>query len=365
MNCHEPTMKRSLNAIAGSVLLAVWMVFLPSALSQNVRPVRDNVGFCWQASEMDSLMGYLSRQGGMRPIIEGNVIGGISPHDDYLYAARVYYPLYTMMKAREVIIIGVTHGTVRKEIGDPHGLLLFDDYDSWVGPYGPVKISPLRSFILQRLDTSDWRINRKAQELEHSIEALVPFLQYYRRDVSIVPIMVTGMPLERMSRIAGSLATIVAEYIKERHLVLGKDLAVLISSDANHYGKDFDNAPFGEDANAHAKGIVLDREIIVNALNGTLDERKVRHFTEYVWGSTYMEPGKSLWCGKYSIPFGSLFVMKLASAETHGGVSAVPLLYSDTWTEKVLPLYNTSMGTTAPFSLKHWVGWGSIAFVLH
>jgi MEMO1 family protein len=39
--------------------------------------------------------------------------------------------------------------------------------------------------------------------------------------------------------------------------------------------------------------------------------------------------------------------------------------YSDSWTLKVLPLKGTHMGTTAPFSLKHWVGYLSAGFYLN
>lgn len=356
-------MKKQLRGLARTAWFIALFLSLTSVYAQSIRPIRDNVGFCWNAQEMDSLMAYLSAHAGYRSIVEGNVIGGISPHDDYLYAARVYYPLYTMVRAPEVIVIGLTHGAVRKEIGDPNGILLLDDFDAWAGPYGPVKISPLRSYVKQRLDTSMWKTNDKAQCLEHSIEALVPFLQYYRRDVRILPVMVTAMPLARMKTIAESLASIVDRYASEHRLVLGRDLAVLVSTDADHYGKDFDNAPFGEDLRAHEEGTALDREIIAQALAGTLDEAHVRRFTEYTWGATLTAPGKSLWCGRYSVPFGSLFVMKLAALMAHSSVSARPLLYSDTWTERVLPLRNTTMGTTAPFSLKHWVGWCSIAFI--
>ncbi|MCL4550720.1 MAG: hypothetical protein M1495_19375, partial [Bacteroidetes bacterium] len=32
--------------------------------SQSLRPIRDNVGFCWNAGEMNSLMNYLSKNAG-------------------------------------------------------------------------------------------------------------------------------------------------------------------------------------------------------------------------------------------------------------------------------------------------------------
>ncbi|MGA9119941.1 MAG: AmmeMemoRadiSam system protein B [Bacteroidota bacterium] len=308
-------------------------------------------------------MGYLAAHQEPAPRPDGTIIGGISPHDDFLYAGRVYYPLFAMMKAPEVIVIGLTHGTVRKEVGDLRGVLLFDDFDQWAGPYGPVSISPLRSYVSAHLDTAFWRTNRKAQMVEHSIEAIVPFLQYYQRDVKIFPIMVTAMSLDRMKSVAEALSSIVAGYVKERHLVLGKDLAVIISTDANHYGADFGNTPFGEDSIAHARGTALDREIITDALTGTVDTDHVARFVGYTWGAHPTDPGRSLWCGKFSVPFGLLFVADLVKSTSDARVTTVPLAYSDTWTEKVLPLRGTHMGTTAPFSLRHWVGWCSVAFV--
>ncbi len=340
------------------------IILIVPGLAQPVRPIRDNVGFCWNAGEMDSLMAYLSSHAMKVPPVHGTVVGGISPHDDYLYAGRVYLPLYTLISAPEVIIIGLTHGTVRKAIGDPRGILIFDDFAQWKGPYGPVAVSPLRSYIMEHLDTSMWRTNRTAQTLEHSIEALIPFLQYSQRHLSIMPIMVTAMPLDRMALLATALARIVNAYARENHKVLGRDLVVLVSTDADHYGEDFDNQPFGEDTLAHRRATDLDRDIIRTSLSGTMDEEHVRRFTESTWGETYADPGKSLWCGKYSVPFGTLFLMKLVAADRGGTVDAEPLAYSDTWTEKVLPLRNTTMGTTAPFSLKHWCGWCSIAFTM-
>lgn len=48
----------------------------------------------------------------------------------------------------------------------------------------------------------------------------------------------------------------------------------------------------------------------------------------------------------------------------HSDVDGILLKYSDTYDGGVLPLAGTGMGTTAPFSLKHWVGFFSAALVL-
>ena len=118
-------------------------------MAQTVRPIRDNVGFCWKANEMNKLITYLSKHNKITDIGSHKLIAGISPHDDYLYAGNIYYTLYPHIKTKEVVIFGVTHGTVRKAMNDPRNVLIFDDYDEWQGPYGNVKISPLREFILK------------------------------------------------------------------------------------------------------------------------------------------------------------------------------------------------------------------------
>jgi hypothetical protein len=40
------------------------------------------------------------------------------------------------------------------------------------------------------------------------------------------------------------------------------------------------------------------------------------------------------------------------------------LRYSDTYSDGVLPLKEAGIGITAPFSLKHWVGFFSAGFSL-
>jgi MEMO1 family protein len=329
--------------------------------SQTVRPVRDNVGFCWDAAQMDRLISYLEKNEGNTPVASG-LIGGISPHDDFLYAGRVYIPLYRALRAKEVVIFGVTHGTVRKEIGDTKNVLILDSFEKWKGPYGDVPISPLREYIRSRMDTSQVVVSNKAHELEHSIEATVPFLQHYSRGVVITPIMVTAMPLERMEQVSEKVAGILAQYIQEKKYVLGKDIFILISSDANHYGKDFSNVPFGEDADAHEQGIEHDRAIAQNDLAGAMDSRKISSLTRDLWGPTYADQGNVVWCGKYSIPFGLLVLQKTAQKVLHRNVTGTVLRYSDTYTEGVLPLKQTGMGTTAPFSLKHWVGFVAVGY---
>ncbi|HEX9006062.1 MAG TPA: AmmeMemoRadiSam system protein B, partial [Bacteroidota bacterium] len=151
-----------------------------------------------------------------------------------------------------------------------------------------------------------------------------------------------------------------AAYIKRNGLTPGRDIVFLISSDANHYGEDFSNVPFGEDRQAHARATALDRSIVQECLTGPLNDEKIESFTRFTWGKTYADQGETVWCGKYSIPMGLMTIRRTMAALSGKQVRAFCLRYSDTYTEGVLPLRDTGMGTTAPFSLKHWVGFTSI-----
>ena len=215
-------------------------------------------------------------------------------------------------------------------------------------------ISPLREFIRDNLDTQYYRINNKAQGLEHSIEAMVPWLQFYNPHVKIIPVMVTQMPYERMDEISDKLSSIVSEYIKKNQLTPGRDIFFLCSSDANHYGRDFNNVPFGEDSTAHAKGIEQDKQIAASYLSGVMKEENIQNFTEAM--------KNMIWCGKFSIPFGIMTTEKTIQKAFGKKLSGTILRYSDSYSEGVLPLKQTGMGTTAPFSLKHWVGYLSMGY---
>jgi AmmeMemoRadiSam system protein B len=337
-----------------SVLFVTWfsMSFL---VAQELRPVRDSIGYCWNAEQMKRLVDYLSSIE-HEPRTQQVFVAGISPHDDFLYAGHVYFPLFRSVKPKEVVVFGVTHRTVRNEIGDPQGILILDEHKVWQGCGREVSISAMREFIKSNLDTQYYRVSNKAHNLEHSIEAMIPWLQYYNPNVKITPVMVTQMPFERMEEVSEKLSVIISDYIKKNRLIPGRDIFFLCSSDANHYGRDFDNVPFGEDDAAHAKGIEQDKQIADKYLSGVIEADRIQHFTEVM--------KNIVWCGKFSIPFGLLTIEKTMHKAFGKNVIGTILRYSDSYSEGVLPLKQTGMGTTAPFSLKHWVGYLSMGYWL-
>ncbi len=346
------------------------MIGLVTGLSgQDTRPILDDVGYCWNPQQLERFMDYLKSTAPapaepstpMPPLL-----AGISPHDDYLYAGRVYYQLFPKITAPEVVIFGVTHRAPRLKMGDLQNKLVFDEYSYWQGPYGKIAVSPLREYLKNNLDPQ-WTItSNEGHAMEHSIEGMLPFLHYFNRTVRITPIMVTAMPLETMTEVSEKLARVLATYMQEKNLQPGKDIFFLISCDANHYGKDFANTVFGEDEKAHQLGTDQDRHLAEAYLSGEVTFEKIKGLTAGLWGQTYKENSNTLWCGKYSVPFGLLTVshLKKILAPTQTLTGNI-LLYTDTYSEGTLPVKKTGMGITAVFSLKHWVGFFAAGFFLN
>lgn len=349
------------NKIMKGIIFILNIILILVGQTLEIRPVRDDIGYCWTVECMDKLTKYIEPNYKIEQI-DKTIIAGIAPHDDYLYAGEVYYPLFKNLKTKQAVLFGVTHKIVRDAINDPNNVLILDEFSAWNGLQQEIKISPLREYIKDHLEKSKFIISNKAHQLEHSIEAEIPFLNYFNKNVRITPIMVTGMPYEKMNEIADELARIIIDYIKENKLELGKDIVFMISADANHYGKDFNNTPYGEDFAAHSKAIQQDIDLVNNYLVNEVNEEKIKSLTEKLWGKTYKEYGNSYWCGKYSIPFGMLTIIKVIRGVMQSNPNGRLLKFSDTYSEGAIPVKKIGCGTTAPFSLKHWVSFFSIAY---
>ena len=344
-------------------LLIIILMNSSLILSQTIRPIRDNVGYCWQGNKFDRFIEWLDEKYPNENFESKNLVAGISPHDDYLYAGKIYYPLFKLIHTKEVVIFGVTHGTVRKAMNDPKNVLILDEFDKWKGPYTDVEISPLREIIKHQLDKQYYIVSNKAQSIEHSIEGLIPFLQHYNRDVKITPVMVTEMPFEKMDSLSTQLAGIISSYVKENGLRFGKDIFFLISNDANHYGEDFDNLPYGMNEEGHKIATNNDMRIADETFNGQVSKDKIKNFSNELWTEAGFNENCPLWCGRYPIVLGLLTINKIVTT-TGKKLAGKVFKYTDTWTGGVLSVKGTGMGITAPYSLKHWVGFLSAGFYL-
>ncbi len=123
----------------------------------------------------------------------------------------------------------------------------------------------------RRLPVDAYVVDNAMQCREHSLEALLPFLQHKQPQRTIVPILVPYMGWERIEELSDELAAAVVRVMRANDWKLGRDLAIVVSSDAVHYGPDFDHAPFGTDITAYERAVARDTRLATRYLEGPLD----------------------------------------------------------------------------------------------
>lgn len=305
--------------------------------------------------EQDHRLGMRDRQG---------FVGGICPHDDHLYAGRVYVHLTERITAPRVLLIGVFHRAKSWELQDR---IVFDQFAGWRGPWGTIEIDSIRENLIASLQPESFVVDNAMHCREHSLEAILPFLQRGHPDRTIVPILVPHMGWDRMTKLTDELAGAIANVMKENGWRLGTDIAVVVSSDAVHYGPDFDHAPFGTDTGAYDRAVARDLQLVDENLSGRLEPGKLHRLHEMLVDPDTLEY-RLPWCGRFSIPFG-LEVLRKVSVATEGEAPYGSLLRSGTsLSEPELPVSPASresgLGYTAPSNLHHWVGYEAIGYLL-
>lgn len=339
---------------------------------ERMRGLVDTVGYGHTQAQIeavvrmcDSLQGIPLKKEFEESDLEPQIswIAGVCPHDDYLYAGRVYVDIMRNVTTRHVILFGVAHRAKDFNLEDK---IVFDSFHAWQGPYGPVPVSPLREAILGRLPTSDYVINDEIQSGEHSVEGLIPFLQYHNRDVQIVSILVPYMNWERLDQLSRKLAEVLSSVISENHLVLGRDIAFLCSNDCVHYGdQDWGGkkyAPFGADVKGYEQAVRRDLNLIEQYLIGELVTEKLRRFFAQLVDQEDVERYKITWCGRFSVPFGLNCVNYLMGELQRPPLTGYLLSYDTSVASGELPVRDLGLGSTAPSNLRHWVGYCAIGY---
>jgi AmmeMemoRadiSam system protein B len=287
----------------------------------------------------------------------------VSPHDDYLYAQQVYVHCYPYLKASHVVLIGVAHRARNQPACE--GRLVFEDFEAWHGPYGPLSISPLRASLLAELPPEDVWMDRALHGDEHSIEGMIPFLQHFNREAEIVPILVPYMSWDRLSELADRTADALSRIMSDRDLKLGEDVAILISADCVHYGDEgWDGrsfADFGSDGRAYDQAVARDRSLVLDCLIDEISRDGMKRFFERVVSEDYHEY-KVTWCGRFSIPFGLSTLIHLSEKLGEAAPVGNLLRYGTTLDPGRTDPGVADLGVTAPANLHHWVGFAAIGY---
>jgi AmmeMemoRadiSam system protein B len=347
--------------------LIVLLIILLSCLAHKsdrkesgaIRPLKDTVGFAQYSWQMDSLMKRMGRTGWKKSAgLPWKLV--ICPHDDYTYVGVLYPELLQNVKASNLILIGVAHKAAQMGIEDS---LVFDSYRYWKGPWKNISVSPVREEIFNLLAKKYAIVNDTLQKVEHSVEALIPFLQYFNRNITIVPILVPAMSPDRMESCGKALADAIRKIAKNHKWEWGADYAIVVTTDAVHYGNEDwggrDMAYFGCEENGNIKAREREIEIINNCFKGDIIPEKIRLFSNYTLNPENFREYKWTWCGRYSVPVALYASYYLNKNKTLTGEL---IGYSTSITSAHIPVDDIRMGRTAIATSCHWVGYAALGY---
>jgi len=145
----------------------------------------------------------------------------------------------------------------------------------------------------------------------------------------------------------------------------GEDFAIIISTDAVHYGdQDWGGtnlAPYGADSAGYKKAVAHEYEIINNTLTGEITPEKIKQFTHYTVQDTNYKEYKWTWCGRYSVPMGLLTAYYLEK-DLNQNLKGTLVGYATSIDHPKLKVEDLGMGITAPANIHHWVGYAALGY---
>jgi len=148
------------------------------------------------------------------------VIGLVSPHAGYVYSGPVAGAVISRIKFKDTfIILGPNHSGM----GKPLSIMT---QGRWKTPLGEVEIdSELAKQIL--VTSRHLQEDAAAHQYEHSIEVQIPFLQYFKPDIRIVPIT--------LAFASGAACKEIGKEIAQAVKKLKREVVIIASSDMTHY----------------------------------------------------------------------------------------------------------------------------------
>jgi len=326
-----------------------------------IRKLKDTIGFTQNKWQLDSIISRISSED--KKDTKETFKAVICPHDDYAYAAGLYEKTLSGIKAKTIMLIGVAH---RARNFSLENKLVFGSFDAWQSTNGKVTVSTFRDRLIRKLPRETYVVHDSMMQLEHSLEAIVPFLQKNNKEVTIIPVLVPYITFENIDLFSELTAKSLREIMKEENLQFGKDIAIVISNDAIHYGdKDWGSsnlAPFGVDSLGNEKARQKDLKIIEQCLEGKLNNEKIEIFNHYTVQEENFKEYKWTWCGRYSVPFGLLVANKLNTFIEDKPLIGKMIDYRSSYHNSHIKVEDLGMGTTAPANSRHWVGYVGLGY---
>ena len=145
----------------------------------------------------------------------------VAPHAGYEYSGPVAGAVFSSVEIpRTVVILGPAH----REIG---ALFAIQKEGSWVTPLGETPIqADLAALILDLCPLV--REDERAHQWEHSLEVELPFIQYFEKKASLVPVCVSyEAEFDDLETLGRALAASLRAF--------GQDVLIVASTDMSHY----------------------------------------------------------------------------------------------------------------------------------
>jgi len=148
-----------------------------------------------------------------------NAIGLLVPHAGYKYSGPVTgATISRIIFKKTFIIIGPSHSG----LGKPFSIMV---EGTWQTPLGNVEVDTgLARAIVST--SKHLKADVEAHREEHAVEVQLPFLQYFKPDVRIVPIIIGGPGADIYREIGKDIARAVKE--------LGREVVIMASGDMTH-----------------------------------------------------------------------------------------------------------------------------------
>jgi len=152
--------------------------------------------------------------------VRQKAIGIVAPHAGYMFSGGVAGKVYGVVEVpRHVIVLGPNH--------HGHGAAAaLSPQREWLTPLGTVPISNRLAELVKK-HSPLVKEDSAAHRFEHSLEVQLPFLQYLRPDLEIVPLCLGFGDFSSCRELGEGIAKAVREF--------GEDVLIVASSDMTHY----------------------------------------------------------------------------------------------------------------------------------
>jgi len=160
----------------------------------------------------------------VKPVAEPRkVLAAISPHAGYMYSGGVAGAVFSEIQIPEtVLILGPNHRGAGAHVALPAS-------GTWETPLGPVSINEDLAQSILKVSTSGVKIqdDHQAHAMEHSLEVQIPFLQFLRPEVRIVPVALSRLSFPACQEVGHAVVKGIQGY--------GEDVLIVASTDMTHY----------------------------------------------------------------------------------------------------------------------------------